>query len=162
VLQDRLAFCNALILDTLDVTKIYEGQADKTVVDDEDAYLTACLNYVEELNGVYQTFANRVSSGIRTRRDATGIYAHAMAVVLEETDDEQLTRGVSVDKSYDNAHARENRIQKGNLKTILPRVDAMQVDEDGPGLGLSYNQRDEIVTVGDRRLLLYRRYATVN
>lgn len=151
-----------LILDTLDVAKIYEGQATTVVVDDEDAYLTACLNYVEELNGVYQTFANRVSSGIRTRRDATGIYAHAIAVVLEETDDEELFRGVSVDKIYNNAHARENRIQKGNLKTILPRIDEMQVDGDGRGLVLSYNQRDEIVTVVDRQLLLYRRYATVN
>ncbi len=31
----------------------------------------------------------------------------------------------------------------------------MQVDEDGRGLVLSYNERDEVVTVVDRQLLLY-------
>ncbi len=150
-----------LILGTLDEAKVYEEQGSTMLVDDEDAYLAACLSYVEELNAVYQTFANRVSSGIRTRRDTTGIYAHAMAVVLEESDDEELFRGVDIAKIYQKAHARQSRIQRGNLHTVLSRIEGLQVDDDGRGLVLAYNQRDQEVTVVDRQLLLYRQYATV-
>lgn len=150
-----------LILGTLDEAKVYEEQNSTLVIDDDDAYLAACLGYVEELNAVYQTFANRVSSGIRTRRDTTGIYAHAMAVVLEESDDDELFRGVGIAKIYEKAHARQPRIQRGNLHTVLSRIEGLQVDDDGRGLVLSYNQRDQEVTVVDRQLLLYRQYATV-
>jgi hypothetical protein len=150
-----------LILGTLDEAKIYKEQDSLVVIADEDAYVGACLAYVEELNAIYQTFARRVSSGIRTRRDTTGIYAHAIAVVLTETDDEELFRGVGIDKIYERAHARQPRIQKGNLHTILSRIDGLQVDQEGRGLVLSYNERDQEVTVVDRQLLLYRQYATV-
>lgn len=150
-----------LILATLDEAKVYKEQDSVVSVDDEDAYLAACLSYVEELNAIYQTFADRVSSGIRTRRDTTGIYAHAMAVLLDECNDDELFRGVSIDKIYEKAHARQTRIQKGNLHTILSRIEGLQVDPDGRGLVLSYNQRDRTVTVVDRQLLLYRLYATV-
>jgi hypothetical protein len=150
-----------LILGTLDEAKVYKEQDSVLVVTDEDAYVAACLAYVEELNAIYQTFARRVSSGIRTRRDTTGIYGHAMAVVLTESDDEELFRGVGIDKIYEKAHARQPRIQKANLHTILSRIDALQVDDEGRGLVLSYNQRDQEVTVVDRQLLLYRQYATV-
>lgn len=150
-----------LILGTLDEAKVYEEQGSAMLLDDEDAYVAAGLGYVEELNAVYQTFANRVSSGIRTRRDTTGIYAHAMAVVLEETSDEELFRGVGIAKIYQNAHARQSRIQRGNLHTVLSRIEGLQVDDAGRGLVLAYNQRDQEVTVVDRQLLLYRQYATV-
>jgi hypothetical protein len=84
-----------------------------------------------------------------------------MAVVLEDTDDDELFRGVSLDKIHQKAHARQNRIQKGNLDTILRRIEELQVDDDGRGLVLAYNQRDQEVTVVDRQLLLYRHYSTV-
>ena len=150
-----------LILGTLDEAQVYEEQDTPLEFDDEDAYLGACLAYVEELNAIYQTFATRVSSGIRTRQDTTGIYAHAMAVVLDESSDDELFRGVGIDKIYEKAHQRQERIQKGNLRTILGRIEALQVDEEGRGLVLAYNQRDQEVTVVDRQLLLYRKYATV-
>jgi len=150
-----------LILGTLDEAQVYEEQDALLKFDDEAAYLNACLAYVEELNAVYQTFATRVSSGIRTRQDTTGIYAHAMAVVLDESGDDELFRGVGIDKIYAKAHERQPRIQKGNLHTILGRIEGLQVDAEGRGLVLSYNQRDQEVTVVDRQLLLYRKYATV-
>jgi hypothetical protein len=150
-----------LILGTLDEAKVYKEQDVTLTVDDKDAYEAACLTYVDELNAIYQTFANRVSSGIRTRNDTTGIYAHAMAVVLDESDDDELSRGVGIDKIYAKAHARQPRIQKGNLHTILSRIEVLQVDDAGRGLVLVYNERDQEVTVVDRQLLLYRRYATV-
>jgi hypothetical protein len=150
-----------LIQGTLEEANVYEEQDSKLVINDADAYLNACLVYTEELNAIYQTFAKRVAGGIRTRKDSTGIYAHAMAVVLEESDDDELFRGVGIDKIHQKAHARENRIQKGNLDTILRRIEELQVDDDGRGLVLAYNQRDQEVTVVDRQLLLYRQYATV-
>jgi hypothetical protein len=147
----RDCFKNAGILQrliqcTLDEAKIYEEQESKLVIDDDEAYLNACLTYSEELNAIYQTFANRVAGGIRTRADSTGIYAHAMAVVLEETDDNELFRGVGLDKIHQRAHARQHRIQKGNLDTILGRIEQLQVDHDGRGLVLAYNQRDQEVS----------------
>lgn len=150
-----------LILGTLDEAGAYEEQSDPLFLDSEDDYLAACLTYVDELNAIYQTFADRVSSGIRTRKDTTGIYAHAMAVVLEEADDEELFRGVGIDEIFEKASARQPRIQKGNLHLALTRIDGLQVDDGGRGLVLSYSQRDRQVTVVDRQLLLYRRYATV-
>ena len=150
-----------LIQGTLEEAEVYEEQSSKLVVDDDEAYLAACLAYSEELNAIYQTFAKRVAGGIRTRADSTGIYAHAMAVVLEDTDDDELFRGVSLDKIHQKAHQRQNRIQKGNLDTILRRIEELQVDNDGRGLVLAYNQRDQEVTVVDRQLLLYRHYSTV-
>jgi len=150
-----------LILGTLDEAKVYKEQDSALLIDNEDVYIAACLSYVEELNAIYQTFAKRVSSGIRTRKDTTGIYAHAMAVVLDESDDDELFRGVGLDKIFEKANARQHRIQRGNLHTILSRIEGLQVDSDGRGLVLSYNQRDQEVTVVDRQLLLYRQYATV-
>jgi hypothetical protein len=150
-----------LILDSLDEAGVHEAADDRTRVDDQSAYETSCMGYAEELNAVYQAFAQRVASGIRNRQDSTGIYAHAMAVVLDDTDDEELVRGVPIEKIYAKAHARQSRIQKGNLNTILGRIESMQVDDAGRGLVLAYNQRDQEVTLVDRQLLLYRRYSTV-
>jgi hypothetical protein len=150
-----------LIHGTLDEARIFKESDDLTVVENREAYHGACMAYAEELNAIYQTFAARVSSGIRTRRDATGIYAHAMAVVLDESDDDELLRGVPIDKIYARAHERQPRIQRGNLHTILSRIEDLQVDDAGRGLVLSYNERDQEVTAVDRQLLLYRRYSTV-
>ena len=62
--------------------RIYEEQDSTLIVDDEDAYLASCLSYVEELNAVDQTFASRVSSGIRSMQGVQPeSYAHAMAVL---------------------------------------------------------------------------------
>ncbi len=147
-----------LIVDTLDQLDLHESPGEITRVDDLGALEHAEMFYAEELNSVYQTFASRVATGIRTRQNATGIYAHAMAVVLSSRD-EELIQGVSIDKIYAVASAREPRIQKGNLRLALGRIEAMQVDSDGRGLVLSYSEGH--VRVVDRQLLLYRKYSTV-
>jgi hypothetical protein len=83
-----------------------------------------------------------------------------MAVVLEASD-EDLSRGLPIAEIFKLASAREPRIQKGNLRTILEKIDRMQVDDDGRGLVITYDQHQEEVFVVDKQLLLYRKYATV-
>lgn len=116
--------------------------------------------YAEELNPLYQQFAKRVSAGIRNRVNSTGIYAHAMAAILGEPD-EALVRGLNISRIFDVANDREPRIQKGNLHTVLEKIEGLQVDADGRGLVLAYNEADREVSVVDRQLLLYRKYSTV-
>ena len=118
------------------------------------------MEYADQLNALYQQFAKRVSGGIRIRKDSTGIYAHAMAVILSAPD-ELLMKGLHLDTIFEAAHRRQGRVQKGNLRKVLDKFEELQVDEDGRGLVLSYNEASEEVTVVDRQLLLYRRYATV-
>ena len=118
------------------------------------------MDYAEQLNPLYQQFAKRVSAGIRNRKDSTGIYGHAVAVVLDAID-EELIKGLPIDRIFEKANARETRIQNGNLKTILEKFESLQVDQDGRGLVLAYNEANGEVTVVDRQLLLYRRYSTV-
>ncbi|KGM13971.1 hypothetical protein [Cellulomonas bogoriensis] len=149
-----------LIEGVLEEAGIEEEQVQPTDVDNIALLDDAELNYAEELNSVYLEFANRVSSGIRNRQNATGIYAHAMAVIMS-ANDEDLIRGVPLDTVFRTAHAREGRIQKGNLKTVLERIEALQVDDAGRGLVLAYDESRKVVSVVDRQLLLYRKYATV-
>lgn len=47
------------------------------------------------------------------------------------------------------------------MKAILGQLEGLQVDDDGRGLILGYSQATEEVTIVDRQLLLYRRFATV-
>ena len=70
-------------------------------------------------------------------------------------------KGLSLDYIYDTAHERQQRIQKGNLRKVLEKFEELQIDSEGRGLVLSYNEATSDVTVVDRQLLLYRRYATV-
>lgn len=149
-----------LILGTLDRIGIAEEQSASVVVEHLDALEHAELMYADQLNPLYQEFAQRVARGIRTRQNATGIYAHAMATVLSASD-EQLIAGISLDEIYVSAHAREPRIQKGNLATVLEKIEFLQVDEDGRGLILAYNEANRELSVVDRQLLLYRKYSTV-
>jgi hypothetical protein len=147
-----------LIIDTLDHLGITEEQDHPLLIDDLAALEHAELYYAEELNTVYQRFAQRVSSGIRTRQGSTGIYAHTMAVALAASD-EELISGIHIDKIFAEAHAREPRIIKGNLRLVLAKIEGLQVDSEGRGLVLSY--ADEHVRVVDQQLLLYRKYSTV-
>jgi hypothetical protein len=147
-----------LTLDVLDRTQIFERQHSLVRVDNIETVRDAALFYAEELNSVYQSFAQNVSKGIRTRRGSTGIYAHAMAVVLT-CDDSQLLKGVPLDDIFRIAHEREPRIQKGNLRIALGNIERLQVDDAGRGLVLSF--ADGKVRVVDHQLLLYRAFTTV-
>lgn len=147
-----------LTIDTLDELGIVERKTQAQSVDGEAAVHTAAMYYAEELNTVYQTFGRNVSHGVRARKNSTGIYAHALSVILE-ADDSQLLRGIPIKDIYHTTHSKEPRIQQGNLKTALGNLERLQVDDDGRGLVLTFS--DGLVRVVDHQLLLYRRFATV-
>ncbi|MCS3689086.1 hypothetical protein [Bradyrhizobium elkanii] len=149
-----------LALGTLDELGITEEQPQLVPVEQVTAVEGAEMAYAEQLNPLYQQFAKLVSSGIRTRENSTGIYAHAMAVIMA-ADDTELMRGLPLDAIFERAHARQDRIQRGNLAKVLEKFEELQVDDDGRGLVLSYNDATGEVSIVDRQLLLYRRYATV-
>jgi hypothetical protein len=118
------------------------------------------MHVAEQLNQLYQTFANRVADGIRTRKNQTGIYAHAMAAIMG-ADDKSLSEGLSAKAIFEVAHTRQPRVQLSNLKVVLSRFPELQVDDQGRGLVLAYEPHDEKLSVVDKQLLLYRRFATV-
>lgn len=162
-----LSYSNAgllqqLTLLTLDDAKIIENDHAKPAIDlkDPNCVDNGSMVYAEQLNPFYQQFAKRVAAGMRTRNNATGIYAHAMAVIMDATDDE-LIKGLHARKIYERAVKRQPRIQFGNLKAILDKLSSLQIDQDGRGLILGYSSATEEVTVVDRQLLLYRRFSTV-
>lgn len=156
----NVGILQSLTLRSLDEAKIKEERRIKTTVGDIDILDSAAMHYAEQINPLYQQFASRISKGIRYRKDSTGIYAHAMAVIMD-ADDKELIEGLSIDHIYNIANEREPRIQKGNLRVILERFETLQVDEDGRGLVLSYDESNRKVSVVDRQLLLYRKYSTV-
>jgi hypothetical protein len=156
----NVGILQALTLKTLDALEILETAQNKTVVNRLDALQTAALQYADQLNSLYQQFAKRVSGGIRTRQDSTGIYAYAMAVILEAPDELAL-RSLSLDYIFQKAYAREPRIQKGNLRVVLEKFEQLQVDSEGRGLVIAYNEAEGEISVVDRQLLLYRKYCTV-
>jgi hypothetical protein len=157
---ENAGILQALILGTLDEVKISEAPKEHVVIDDVGALEVAAMTYADDLNSAYQLFAKRVSGGIRSRENATGIYAHAIAAILGEPDD-ALIRGVSIDRVFAVTHGREERIQKGNLHTVLEKFESLQVDDDGRGLVIAYDEAHREVSVVDRQLLLYRKYLTV-
>lgn len=161
----ELAYTNAgvlqqLTLFTLDDAEIEEKTFRSQKLDNLEHVDSAAMEYADQLNPVYQQFSKQVSGGIRSRRNATGIYAYAMATIIEASDNE-LINGLSARRIFEVAHSRQDRIQFGNLKAILEKIPELQVDDEGRGLILTYNSATEEVSVVDRQLLLYRRFATV-
>lgn len=158
----NVGILQTIILGTLDRLGIEQAEPHLTAVGDLDALEHSELFYAEELNPLYQEFARRVAGGFRTRQNATGIYAHAMAVILLSASDNELVHGVTLETIFSVAHKREPRIQKGNLNVALSRLESMQVDKDGRGLVFAYNEATREISVVDRQiLLLYRKYSTV-
>lgn len=125
-------------------------------------YQDATNELADDLNAIYQQFAKIVSKGIRKRgNSATEIYAHALAVILDASDDELIT-GVHIDEIFNVCHARQPRIIKPNLVRALTKIEELQVDEEHRGLVLAYNDNDKIVLIIDRQLLFYRKYRTMD
>jgi len=56
----------------------------------------AGMAYADQIEAVYQLFAENVSEGIKKRKDSTQIYAYAMQIIVEATDDE-IVDGLSID-----------------------------------------------------------------
>jgi hypothetical protein len=157
----NVGILQALTLKTLDEMKIYETPNSAALLSDVVKCTDAIMLYAEQLEPLYLKFAKDVAAGIRRRRDSTGIYAHTMAVILQ-VDDESLYRGLEVDQIFEMAHVRQKRIQKSNLKSVLEKIEELQVDEDGRGLVFSYNPAAEVVTVIDKQILLFRKYQTIS
>lgn len=149
-----------LILKFLDENKISHEQTTLTKLEDVSKFESAAMAIADQLNGVYIKFAERVAGGIRSRADSTGIYAHAMAVIMESSDT-KLMNGLSIDDIYAESVKRQPRIQKQNLKSILAKIDSLQIDKDGRGLVVTYVQSEDEVLNVDRQLLFYRKYITI-
>ena len=150
-----------LLIEYLDACQIECTQKKLTDLNDMSKYETAAMTYADQLNAIYQTFARRVAKGIRTRAKSTGIYAHMLAVILT-ADNDTLTRGMQLNEIFQKAHQRQPRVHKGNLRTVLERLDKLQIDEDGRGLIVTYDSFQELVAVVDKQILLYRTFATVH
>lgn len=149
-----------LILRLLDEAKIEEEQDTEVVISTPSLYESAAMAVADQLNGVYQKFAERVANGIRKRSEATGIYAHAMAAIMEAEDRKHII-GISLTEIFNKSSARQPRIQKPNLKSILTKIDGLQVDDNGRGLVVTYDESEEKVLNVDRQLLFYRKYVTL-
>jgi hypothetical protein len=148
-----------LALSFLDEAGI-EGTLDRRrEVGDETAYENVAMAYAEQLNALYQTFAQRVTNGIRQRANSTGIYAHMLSVVMVATDD-QLTEGLKTDSIFKDASAKEPRIKRANLGSIMQKINGVQVDAEGRGLIVAYDDSKDEVFVVDKQLFFYRKYAT--
>ncbi|OWA33495.1 hypothetical protein B9G55_22835 [Saccharibacillus sp. O16] len=150
-----------LILLTLDEAELFEKQNVEVAVTDAINFSNAAQVYADQLNALYQQFAKTVSYGIRRRRDSTGIYAHAMAVIVDASD-EKLINGLDLDEVFRISHQRQPRILKNNMRVILTKLEELQVDEDGRGLVIAFNESTDEITAVDRQLLFYRRHLTVN
>ncbi len=150
-----------LILKFLDECNIeYEQNPNRHLIEN-DKLESASMAIADQLNGVYIKFAERVAGGIRNRSDSTGIYAHSLAAIMD-SNDFKMMNGLSVDEIFNIAHARQPRILKQNLKTILAKLDSLQIDSEGRGLVVTYIQDEEKVINVDRQLLFYRKYITIN
>jgi hypothetical protein len=119
----------------------------------------AGMAYANQIEAIYSLFAESVSEGIRKRRDATQIYAFAMWAIME-ADDQSLIKGLSLDAIFEAANARQPRIQKQNLKSVLKKFKELQVDSRGNRLILTFDESTERMIVVDKGLLIYRKYST--
>lgn len=158
--HETVGILQRLILELLDLLKVMEAQKDTYEITDRSAFESAAMHYAEQLNGIYQTFAKRVAKGIRSRSNSTAIYAHTLAVVMDASNGD-LSKGLSLDYIFKAASARQPRIQKGNLRTVLEKIDGLQIDDDGRGLVMTYDTTKEEMSIVDNQLFLYRKYGTV-
>ena len=68
-----------------------------------------------------------------------------MAVIMGASDSE-LIKGLSTDTIYQRASAR-TRTLLGNLKSVLSKIEALQVDSEGRGLVLAYDTKRGVSVV---------------
>lgn len=129
-------------------------------IKDPELYKCAAKSYADQLDGRYQQFAKLLSTGIRKRKKSTGIYAYAMEAIVSASD-EKLIRGFSRDEIYNITNAKQARIQKGNLKTILGKLVELQEPENGHELVISFDESIDAIFVVDLQLLFYRKYHTM-
>ncbi|OSI22019.1 hypothetical protein [Neisseria dumasiana] len=153
----NVGLLQTLVQTYLKEEKIFYKQEINKEVNDSEKLKKACQDFAKQLDARYMRFATDVSKGIRNRENSTGIYPYAMSIILNQ-EDEKLIHGVGIDIIYQIAHARQPRIQKVNLKTILGKLEELQVDEEGRGLVLAFNKGTDEVSAIDRTILFYRKY----
>lgn len=139
---------------------IEETLPNKLCLAEPENYKNAAQYYANQLNSVYQQLARTLSRGIRKRPKATGIYAITLQIIVDSSD-HQLLYGLSRDDIFEKAHAREPRIQKGNLKSVLKKLEDLQTDDSRRNLVLAYDESSDSVFAVDRQLLFYRKHLTV-
>ena len=145
---NNIGILQALALEYFDACGIHERSSKKERLSSIDAVDDAGMAYADQLEAVYDLFAETVSEGIRKRKNATQIYAHALWAILEASDDE-LIKGLSIDEVFQRSHERQGRIQKPNLRSVLRKFKDIQVDDRGKGLVLVFDEATERVVVVD-------------
>ena len=78
---------------------------------------------------------------------------------MESSDEEAIT-GLTLDWVFEKAHARQPRIQKANLRTVLRKFGDLQVDDRGKGLVVSFDEATDTIIIIDKGILFYRKYTT--
>lgn len=143
-----------------DVADIEESTSNKQFILELEQYSIAAQLYAKQLDGLYQQFAATLSRGIKKRKKSTGIYALAMQAIVESNDDKMID-GLPRDEIYEIAHKKEQRVQKGNLKTVLAKLEDLQIDEANRNLVIAYDESTDAVFIVDRQLLFYRKHHTM-
>jgi len=136
---------------------ISETLPQRYFITNPDFYRNAAKTYASQLDGLYQQFAQILSTGIRHRKKSTGIYALSMQAIVE-ANDTQLIKGYSRADIFEKVNAIEPRIQKGNLKTVLQKLVELQKPENGRELVISYDSAIDAVFATDLQLLFYRKH----
>lgn len=161
------SFGNVGILQSLllrlveDEAGIEETQDFNTLIVNPVFYDNAAKGYANQLDGLYQQFAQTLSTGIRQRKKkSTGIYALSMEAIVNATD-RQLMKGFSRDDIYTITNGKEPRIKKGNLKSVLKKLVELQRPETGRSLVISYDESIDSVFAIDLQLLFYRKHHTM-
>ena len=155
----NVGILQSLLLKTLDEAGIYIQQNPPRMVSDISFFERAANKYASDLNARYLSFAEALSAGMRTRNNNTGIYAHAMAVIVE-AEDSKLINGLHLDEIYQKAHSRQPRIIRANMRTVLKKLEELQVDDEGRGLVIDYDEAEDKIIAVDRQLLFYRKFLT--
>ncbi len=145
--------------ETLKRNKISKKKKDVQKVDDIKFAEESALYYSEQLNPVYINLSEKISSGFKQTTHNTRIYKHIFASIIS-SDDNELLKGIHINDLYKKVCEREPRINKGNLKKALLRIERLQVDNDGRGLVFGFDGSDRVYLV-DRQILIYRKYMTI-
>ena len=152
ILQSLIySYCDRL--DVREKQPVIRDYSTPSVVDD------AGMAYAEQIEAVYQLFAENISEGIRKRKNSTQIYAYAIQTIVDAVDAE-LIEGLPLDIIFDRTNAKQPRIKKNNLRTILGKFREIQIDDRGKGLVLTFDEATDTIIVVDRGLLFYRKYMT--
>lgn len=161
------SFGNVGILQSLllklveDEAGIEESQHPKASIANPVFYTNSAKSYANQLDGLYQQFAQELSTGIRKRKKkSTGIYALSMEAIVNATD-KQLMKGFPRNDIYTIIHGKEPRIQKGNLKVVLKKLVELQRPETGRSIVISYDESIDSIFAVDLQLLFYRKHHTM-